>query len=86
MIERKERKPYWRHTKTQMLASLLPFLLVIIVLPLYSEPLNAERFLGFPIGYFITAHGIFVIALATVASFANRQDAVDHWHGAHEDS
>ena len=25
MIERKERKPYWRHTKWQMLASLVPF-------------------------------------------------------------
>ncbi len=86
MIERKERKPYWRHTKVQMLASLLPFLLVIIVLPLYSEPLNTERFLGFPIGYMITAHGIFVIAVATVASFVNRQDAIDHWHGAHEDT
>ncbi len=85
MIERKERKPYWRHTKWQMLASLLPFLLVITVLPLYSQPLNAERFLGFPIGFLLTAHGIFVIALATVASFVNRQDAIDHWHGAHED-
>ena len=37
MIERKERKPYWRHTKWQMLASFLPFLAVMIVLPLYAE-------------------------------------------------
>ena len=22
----------------------------------------------------------------TVASFVNRQDAIDHWHGAHEDT
>jgi len=33
----------------------------------------------------VSAHGIFVIAVATVASFVNRQDAIDHWHGAHED-
>ncbi len=85
MMERKERKPYWRNTKWQMIASLVPFLIAITVLPLYSEPLNTERFLGFPIGFLLTAHGIFVIALATVASFVNRQDAIDHWHGAHED-
>ena len=44
MIERKERKPYWRHTQVQMLASLLPFRMVIIVLPLSSEPLSRMRF------------------------------------------
>jgi hypothetical protein len=27
-----------------------------------------------------------VIAIFTVASFVNRQDAIDHWHGAHEDT
>ena len=57
-MERKERKPYWRHTKWQMLASVVPFLVLIIVLPLYAESLNTERFLGFPLGYFLGAHGI----------------------------
>ena len=85
MIEAKERKPYWRHTKWQMVASLAPFLLVIVILPLYAERLNTSRFLGFPLGYFLCAHGIFFIAVVTVASFVNRQDAIDHWHGAHED-
>ncbi|MHA1572920.1 MAG: DUF4212 domain-containing protein [Alphaproteobacteria bacterium] len=85
MIERKKRKPYWRHTKWQMLASIVPFFAVIIALPLYAESLNSERFLGFPLGYFLSAHGIAVIAIFTVASFVNRQDAVDRWHGAHED-
>lgn len=86
MMERKERKPYWRHTKWQMLASVVPFLVLIIVLPLYAESLNTERFLGFPLGYFLSAHGIAIIAVFTVTSFVNRQDAIDHWHGAHEDN
>jgi putative solute:sodium symporter small subunit len=86
VIERKERKPYWQHTKWQMLASLIPFLAVIIVLPLYAERLNSNRFLGFPLGYFLAAHGLVLIAIITVASFVNRQDAIDHWHGAHEDN
>ncbi|MGH1418008.1 MAG: DUF4212 domain-containing protein [Hyphomicrobiaceae bacterium] len=86
MIERKERKPYWRHTKRQMLTSLVPFFLVVGVLPLYADGLNHDRFLSFPLGYFLAAHGLFLIGLVTVASFVNRQDAIDHWHGAHEDT
>ena len=66
MMERKERKPYWRHTKWQMLASVVPFLVLIIVLPLYGASLNTEKFLGFPLGYFLSAHGIAVIAIAVV--------------------
>ena len=85
MIERSEHKPYWRHTKTQMLASLLPLLLAIVVLPLYAEALNATRVFGIPLGYFLACHGLSVIAFATIAVFVNRQDAIDHWHGAHED-
>ena len=85
MIERNERKPYWRHTKAQMLASLLPFMLAMIVLPLYADALNDKRILGVPLGYFLTCHGLIVIAFVTIAVFVNRQDAIDHWHGAHED-
>nr|PZN86674.1 MAG: DUF4212 domain-containing protein [Pseudomonadota bacterium] len=84
MMEREERKPYWRHTKWQMMASLLPFLLVVIVFPLYADKLNSNRFIGFPLGYFLTGHGIVLIAVVTVASFVNRQDAIDRWHGGHE--
>jgi putative solute:sodium symporter small subunit len=86
MIERRERKPYWRHTKWQMIASLGPFLAVIIILPLYADALNSNKFLGFPLGYFLAAHGLVLIAVVTVASFVRQQDAIDHWHGAHEDN
>lgn len=85
MIERKERKPYWRSTKWQLLATLVPFLALVIVLPMYVQDLNGDRFMGFPLGYFLITHGFFVISVVTVASYVNRQNAIDHWHGAHED-
>jgi putative solute:sodium symporter small subunit len=84
-MDREERKPYWRDTKWQVLASLLPFLLLMIVLPLYVDRLNSNKFLGFPLGYFLIGHGLVLIAIFTVASFINRQDAIDRWHGANED-
>jgi len=86
MIERQERKPYCRPTKWQMLASLVPFLAVVVILPLYADKLNANKFLGFPLGYFLAAHGLVLIAVVTVATFVSQQDAIDHWHGAHEDN
>jgi len=86
VIEHRERKPYWRHTKWQMMASLLPFLIAIFLLPVYANVLNSNTFLGFPLGYFLVGPGLLSIALFTIASFVNRQDAVDRWHGAHEDA
>jgi putative solute:sodium symporter small subunit len=85
MIERNERKPYWRHTKVQMLTSLVPFVVAMIVLPLYADALNDKRILGIPLGYFLACHGLIVIAFVTIAAFVNRQDAIDRSHGAHED-
>ena len=86
LLGQNERKPYWRYTKWQMLASLIPFLVIVIVLPLYADKLNTNKFIGFPVGYFLAGHGLWLIALFTMAAFVNRQDAIDHWHGANEDS
>ena len=85
MIESNERKPYWRHTKFQLLASFLPFVLFVVVAPLYADALNHNKFLGFPLGYFLACHGLILVSIVTVVSFVNRQDAIDRWHGAHED-
>jgi putative solute:sodium symporter small subunit len=85
-MQRKERKPYWRHTKWQAIATLVPLLMVLVVLPLYADRLNSNKFLGFPLGYFLAGHGLLILAAASVASFVNRQDAIDRWHGAHEET
>jgi putative solute:sodium symporter small subunit len=85
MIDWRERKPYWRHTKWQMLATLAPLILAVVVVPLYSGTLDAKRILGIPLGYFLVCHGLLVIAAIVAATFVNRQDAIDHWHGANED-
>src|SRR5262245_12160908 len=69
MIEWSERKAYWRNTKVQMLTSLLPFLLALLVLPLYAEVLNDKRIFGIALGYFLACHGLIVIAFVTTAVF-----------------
>ncbi len=84
-MERNERKPYRRHAKWQMVISLVPFLLFVLALPFAADQLNSNKFLGFPLGYFMAGHGVWIIAMFTIAIFVNRQDAIDHWHGANED-
>lgn len=86
MMERKERKPYWRNTKMQLGLSLIPFLVALIVVPMYADVINSVRFLGFPLGYFLTGHGLLLLALFTAANFVSRQSQIDHWHGANEDA
>ncbi len=85
-IEREEQKPHWRYTKFQLLAGLLPFLILVLILPYYADDLNQHKFLGFPLGYFMVGHGLWIIAIFTITTHINRQDAIDHWHGANEDT
>src|SRR5262245_5712681 len=86
MIEWSERKAYWRNTKVQMLTSLLPFLLVLIVLPLYADVLNDMRIFGIPLGYFLACPGLLIIACVTIAVVVTRPDASAPSHGAPADS
>ena len=85
MIDWAERKRYWRDTKWQMVATLAPYLLAVVALPIYAEALNSKRIFGLPLGYFVICHGLLLIAAIVMATFVNRQDAIDHWHGANED-
>ena len=85
MIKIKERKPYWRQTKTQMAASLLPTLFALIALPMGIRWFGTGRFLEFPLGYYLVAHGLILLLIGAVAYFMLRQDEIDRLHGAHED-
>ncbi len=84
MIARRPRKPYWRETKWQAVRSLLPLALAA-PLPFFIGELNAYRFLGFPLGYFLAGHGLAVLAIALAAWHARQQGEIDRWHGAHDD-
>lgn len=85
MLERSERRPYWRATKWGAVLTLGPLAVALILCPLYADQLNSNRFLGFPLGYFLGAHGIIILAVVTIATFVGRQHALDQLHGAHED-
>lgn len=85
MIDWRDRKSYWRHTKWQMTATLVPFIAGLMIVPHYADALNAKRFLGAPLGFFVICHALLIVAAVVVTVWVNRQDAIDRWHGAQED-
>ena len=85
MIKFRRRRPYWKRTKFQILASLVLPAVIMLATPLYVDALNTRMLAGFPLGYLISTHGTIVFAMVAVFHFVGRQDAVDRWHGAHED-
>jgi putative solute:sodium symporter small subunit len=85
MIDWRERRPYWRHTKWQMVATLVPFLIAVVVLPLFVGNIETARVLGSPLGFFLICHGLIVISGVVTAVWVNRQREIDRWHGANED-
>ena len=85
MLERRQRRPYWRNTRLQMLLCLIVPCVLLPLLPLAITRLNPYVFLGFPVGYLVAAHGFIIAGFLTVVWYVRRQDAIDQWHGAHED-
>ncbi|HFB2048168.1 MAG: DUF4212 domain-containing protein [Hyphomicrobiaceae bacterium] len=84
-IFRDEQRTYWRHTKLRVFSSLLLFLVPVLILPLYIESLNNYQILGFPLGYLVVGHGVWIFAFSTIITYNKQQDAIDHWYCANED-
>ena len=78
-------RPYWRNTRLLMLVSLIVPCVALPFLPQILTKLGARTFLGFPLGYFLAAHGFIVLGCFAVSWFVRRQDRIDRWHGTHED-
>lgn len=55
------------------------------VVPLFVGVLNEVTFLGFPLGFFMTAQGSLVAFVVLVFWFSARQNAIDEEFGAAED-
>jgi putative solute:sodium symporter small subunit len=85
MLERKQRRPYWRLTRATMLTCVAVLLLALPSLPWLVALLDRRHFMGFPLGYLVAAHGFTLLVVALVIWQTRRQDRIDRRFGAHED-
>ena len=63
MSEDDVKQAYWRRLRWLTLGMLLVLAGLALVLPMFMPALNEQRFLRFPLGYFLFAHAS-VLALA----------------------
>ncbi len=56
-----------------------------LVAPLFTTALNATSVLRFPLGYFLAAHGAFILFAVLAFWSASRQEVLDRRIGAADD-
>jgi putative solute:sodium symporter small subunit len=55
------------------------------VVHFFVEPLNAMKFLGFPLGFYMASQGSLIAFVAMLFLFARRQETIDREEGVAED-
>ena len=68
-----------------MLRFLAPGTVLVLGTLVFWHEIEGFSFIGFPIGYFLLAHGFMVMGFAVIAWHNVAQGRVDRRHGIHED-
>lgn len=76
---------YWRRTSTLMWIMLALWIFFSYVVHFFVEPLNAMKFLGFPLGFYMASQGSLIAFVAMLFLFARRQETIDREEGVAED-
>ena len=77
---------YWLRTTGLMGIVLAFWFFAGIFIHFFVADLNETTFLGFPLGYFLAAHGSAVAFAVLVFWYCQRQDNIDRAFGVSEDS
>ena len=85
MIDDEQRPRYWRYTIFLAVGAAAIILACVFLLPLMVVTLNADTFLNFPFGYYLTAQGVIIGLIVLVYWLAARQEETDRKFGATED-
>ena len=76
---------YWNKTSRLMWTIFALWILFSFVIPLFAHQLNAIKFLGFPLGFYMAAQGSLIAFVTMLFIFAKRQDTIDREEGVAED-
>jgi putative solute:sodium symporter small subunit len=76
---------YWRRTSTLMWTMFVLWVLFGFVVHMFVYQLNAFKFLGFPLGFYMAAQGSLIAFVVMLFFFAKRQDTIDRESGVAED-
>ena len=85
MFDLKHRRPYWLETRRLMLFALVSCLVFLLAVMAFMGVLEEILFIGFPLGYFLLAHGFIILGFVVLVWHGSAQNKIDRRHGAHED-
>jgi len=83
-VDRATGAAYWRKTSGLMWTMLAIWVLFSFGIHLFAPSLNAIRFLGFPLGYYMAAQGSLIVFVVSVCWFVRRQNRIDAEFGVQE--
>ena len=76
---------YWQRTSTLMWIMFALWVFFSFVIHFFVNSLNQIKFLGFPLGFYMAAHGSLIVFVVMLFVFAKRQDTIDREEGVAED-
>lgn len=84
-MEDRDRKGHWRRTTTLALVVLV--VLAALTAAVWSRigALNGIVILGFPLGFYLAAQGLVVLAVVAAFWFTVRQERLDRKYGIEDD-
>lgn len=78
-------REYWRKNLRMTAVLLLIWLVSTFAVIYFVRELNAFTFLGFPLGFYMTAQGTLAIYVVLVWFYARYMNRLDRKHGVSED-
>ena len=78
------REEHWRRTRSLMIIHLIVWFFFAYILQWFASDLNQFRFLGFPVGFYMSAQGALFAFVIQLFVFVKQQDRIDHECGVAE--
>ena len=75
------KEKHWEKTKGLMILTLAIWFFFGYVVFMFGSSLNTASFLGYPLAYYMCAHGSIVAFVILIFWFANRQEKIDEEFG-----
>lgn len=85
LLSPERRAEYWRRTSNLMRLMLIIWAIAGIVIPAFASPLNEISFLGFPLGFYMSAQGSLIIFVILCFWNASAQNRIDEEFGVSEE-
>ena len=85
MVDKAKIDAHWSKTSSLLKIVLVAWFFFAYLIPLFVGVLNEISFLGFPLGYYMTAQGSLFAFVVIIFLYAKKQNQIDEEFGLAED-